>query len=108
MAWATNWTHDDQLKAQGLSDRAIARQWEIPWSTFHREKQKRDRIGITVSDTLSMDLIERDAQEEGVERKDIVNLVFHEFSSGGRICRSRSEERGPPVRRKTHETAQVP
>ena len=41
MARAIDWTHYDQLKAQGLGDREIARQWEIPWSTFHREKQKR-------------------------------------------------------------------
>src|SRR5437867_831677 len=40
MARAINWTHYDQLKAQGLGDREIARQWEIPWSTFHREKQR--------------------------------------------------------------------
>jgi hypothetical protein len=30
-----------------------------------------------VGNTLSADLIERCAQAEGVERKDVVNLVFH-------------------------------
>ena len=40
MARAIDWTHNDQLKAQGLGDREIARPWEIPWSTFHREKQR--------------------------------------------------------------------
>jgi hypothetical protein len=32
-----------------------------------------------VVDTLHVDLIERYAQAEGVERKDVVNLAFHEF-----------------------------
>jgi hypothetical protein len=32
-----------------------------------------------VVDTLYVDLIERYAQAEGVERKDVVNLAFHEF-----------------------------
>ena len=32
-----------------------------------------------VVDTLYVDLIERCAQAEGVERKDVVNLEFHEF-----------------------------
>ena len=36
-----DWSQYDTLKAQGLSDRAIARQWGIPWSTFGREKGKR-------------------------------------------------------------------
>jgi hypothetical protein len=40
MAPAIDWTHYDQLKAQGLADREIARRWGIPWGTFHREKQK--------------------------------------------------------------------
>jgi hypothetical protein len=48
MARAIDWTHYNQLKAQGLGDREIARQWEIPWSTFHREKQKREPISVTV------------------------------------------------------------
>jgi hypothetical protein len=34
---------------------------------------------IYVVDTLYVDLIERYAQAEGVERKDVVNLAFHEF-----------------------------
>jgi len=44
MARAIDWTHYDQLKAQGLADREIARQWGIPWGTFHREKQKREML----------------------------------------------------------------
>jgi hypothetical protein len=32
-----------------------------------------------VVDTLYVDLIERYATAEGVERKDVVNLAFHEF-----------------------------
>jgi hypothetical protein len=32
-----------------------------------------------VVDTLYVDLIERYAQAEGVELKDVVNLAFHEF-----------------------------
>jgi hypothetical protein len=28
------------LKAQGLSDREIAQRFEIPWTSFHREKQR--------------------------------------------------------------------
>jgi hypothetical protein len=32
-----------------------------------------------VVDTLYVDLIERYAQAEGVELKDMVNLAFHEF-----------------------------
>jgi hypothetical protein len=42
MARAIDWTHYGTLKAQGLADREIARQWGIPWGTFHREKQKRE------------------------------------------------------------------
>jgi hypothetical protein len=41
MARAIDWSHYDQLKAQGLADRVIARQWGIPWGTFHRAKQQR-------------------------------------------------------------------
>jgi hypothetical protein len=40
MARAIDWAQYDQLKAQGLSDRGIARQWGIPWSTFQRERQR--------------------------------------------------------------------
>jgi hypothetical protein len=43
-----DWTQYDQLKAQGLADREIARQWGIVWSTLHREKQKREPTGVTV------------------------------------------------------------
>jgi hypothetical protein len=32
-----------------------------------------------VVDTLYVDLIDRYAQVEGVELKDVVNLAFHEF-----------------------------
>jgi hypothetical protein len=39
---AIDWTQHDTLKAQVLADREIARQWDIPWGTFHREKQKHD------------------------------------------------------------------
>ena len=42
MARAIDWQAYDQLRAQGLADREIARQWGIPWSTFHREKAKRE------------------------------------------------------------------
>ena len=31
----------DALKAQGLADREIARQWDIPWGTFSRWKKER-------------------------------------------------------------------
>jgi hypothetical protein len=41
IARAIDWTQYDTRKAQGLADREIARQWGIPWGTFHREKQKR-------------------------------------------------------------------
>ena len=44
MAREIGWEQYDQLKAQGLADREIARQWEIPWGTFHREKQKHDSV----------------------------------------------------------------
>jgi hypothetical protein len=37
IARAIDWTHYDQLKAQGLADRESAQQWGTPWSTFHRE-----------------------------------------------------------------------
>ena len=40
MARAIDWTQYDTLKAQGLADREIARQWEIPWSMFCWEKQR--------------------------------------------------------------------
>jgi hypothetical protein len=167
MARAIDWTHYDALKAQGLADREIARQWGIPWTTFHRGKQRytadhssipairprntrahpstpiadhteahsgtptllaqqhtpvhlstplsndvamrllsllpdlevmvareRDRQRLLstpsgtprhtikktyVIDTLYVDLIDRYAQAEGVELKDVVNLAFHEF-----------------------------
>jgi hypothetical protein len=42
MARATDWRPHDTLKAQGLADREIARQWAIAWGMFHREKQKRE------------------------------------------------------------------
>jgi hypothetical protein len=178
IARAIDWTQYDTLKAQGLPDREIARQWGISWGTFHREKQKRagaDRTSPEVQekpttahpstpalrrrhtpvhrstpsthpttvhlstpapqstqahsgvpmpndatmrllsllpdlevmvarerdrqrllstpigtprhtvkktyvvDTLYVDLIDRYAQAEGVELKDVVNLAFHEF-----------------------------
>jgi hypothetical protein len=44
MARAIDWSHYDRLKAQGLADREIARRWEIPWSTFHRETKKRESL----------------------------------------------------------------
>jgi hypothetical protein len=163
MARALDWMQYDRLKAEGLADREIARRWAMPWSTFCREKQRRqeapadgappahrgtplvnsrstrahrgtptlpsreptpvhsgtplpdeaalrllsllpdlevivarehDRqrllstpIGTPrhtvkktyVVDTLYVDLIERYAQAEGAELKDVVNLAFHEF-----------------------------
>jgi hypothetical protein len=42
MARAIDWSQYDALKAQGLSERAIARELGIPWTTFYREKQKRE------------------------------------------------------------------
>ncbi len=47
IARAIDWTRYDTLKAQGLPDRDIARQWGIPWGTFHREKQKREGADLT-------------------------------------------------------------
>jgi hypothetical protein len=52
MARAIDWTHYDILKAQGLPDREIARQWGIPWGTFHRGKQKRDGPPAPVQRTV--------------------------------------------------------
>jgi hypothetical protein len=40
MAPAIDWTTSDQLKAEGLADREIARHWGVPWGTYHREKQR--------------------------------------------------------------------
>jgi hypothetical protein len=40
MARAIDWQRYDELKGQGVADREIARQWGIPWGTFHREKQR--------------------------------------------------------------------
>jgi hypothetical protein len=48
IARAIDWTHYDRLKAQGLADREIARQWGIPWGTFHRERQKREGVPAPV------------------------------------------------------------
>jgi hypothetical protein len=47
MVPAIDWNEYDQLKAQGLADREIARRWGIPWGTFHREKQKRGGLGVS-------------------------------------------------------------
>ena len=56
-----------------------------------RERDRQRLLGTPIStprhtvkktyvvDTLYVDLIERYAQAEGVERKDVVNLAFHEF-----------------------------
>jgi hypothetical protein len=41
MARAIDWTQVDALKAQGLAERAIARELVIPWGTFW-EKQKHE------------------------------------------------------------------
>lgn len=43
MARAIDWRRVERLKAQGRSDRAIARELDIPWTTFHREMKQRDR-----------------------------------------------------------------
>jgi hypothetical protein len=40
MKKALDWQQYDTLKTPGLSDREIARQWGIPWTTFHWEKQR--------------------------------------------------------------------
>jgi hypothetical protein len=40
IARSIDWTHYNTFKTQGLSDREIARQWGIPWSTFQRERQR--------------------------------------------------------------------
>jgi len=48
MARAIDWTQYDTLKAQGLADREIARQWEIPWSMFCWEKQRGKGHPLTV------------------------------------------------------------
>jgi hypothetical protein len=42
MARAINWTRYDRLKAQGLTERAIARELDIPWTSFWRELQRRE------------------------------------------------------------------
>jgi hypothetical protein len=56
-----------------------------------RERDRQRLLGTPIStprhtvkktyvvDTLYVDLIERYATAEGVERKDVVNLAFHEF-----------------------------
>jgi hypothetical protein len=56
-----------------------------------RERDRQRLLGTPIStprhtvkktyvvDTLYVDLIERYAQAEGVELKDVVNLAFHEF-----------------------------
>ena len=49
MARAIDWQQYDTLKAQGLADREIARRCGIPWSTFHREKQRRGGLDKGVS-----------------------------------------------------------
>ena len=48
MAQAFDRAQYDGLKAQGLSDREIARRWEIPWSSFRREKAKRGASPVPV------------------------------------------------------------
>ena len=41
MARAIDWARVDALKAQGLSERAIARELGIPWTTFYRAQRQR-------------------------------------------------------------------
>src|SRR5919199_3854589 len=41
MARAMDWARVDALTAQGLSARAIARELEIPWTTFYRAQRHR-------------------------------------------------------------------
>jgi hypothetical protein len=50
MAKAIDWRQYDQLKAQGLADREIARRWGIPWGpSIGRSKSARvDRPPSTV------------------------------------------------------------
>jgi hypothetical protein len=48
MAPAIDWRDEDQLKAQGLADRDVARQAGIPRGTFHQEWRKREPTGVTV------------------------------------------------------------
>jgi hypothetical protein len=148
MARAIDWTQYDTLRAQGLADRKIARQWytqarpgtpskptwvhrgvpPIQPTTVHpstpaprspavhpsvpipndvairllsllpdlevivaRERDRQRLLSIPICtprhtvketyvvDTLYVDLIERYAQAEGVELKDMVNLAFHEL-----------------------------
>ncbi len=43
-----DWTQYEALKAQGLSDREIARQWGIPWTTFRRERDKHEGTIVPV------------------------------------------------------------
>jgi hypothetical protein len=47
MAQAIDWARVDALTAQGRSARAIAREIEIPWSSFYWQKQKRERPPCT-------------------------------------------------------------
>ena len=49
MAPAIDWIQYEQLKAEGLADREIARRWGVPWGTFHWEKQKRGGLTARVS-----------------------------------------------------------
>lgn len=51
MALVLNWQEYDELKRQGLSDRAIARQWDIAWSTFQWHKKRRDGPPSTIHGT---------------------------------------------------------
>jgi hypothetical protein len=49
-----------------------------------------------VVDTLYVDLIERYAQAEGVERKDVVNLAFHEFFERRQYLPQHAKEKEEP------------
>lgn len=51
MARAIDWTRYDQLKAQGHSEREIARALEIPRTTLQRALQRHERPPSTIHDT---------------------------------------------------------
>jgi hypothetical protein len=69
MARAIDWRQYDRLKAQGLADREIARRWGIPWTTFYREKSKRQgppapgQTPVQMTDTGAEQRVDTDAEQ---------------------------------------------